>query len=134
MGKPDHRRERVTRAVAKKNAEDLNAKATRMKAAYIAKTKADIEEKAARADLKDALVSSGANVADSIVGPLALQHTAGARSIDWEALARAHVPSAKVEEVLPSYTSIGAGSTKLILPTAAWAVEAKSAGAAKRSA
>ena len=128
--KPDHRRDRVQRVNSKRAAaepaDDLGAKAARWKAAHIAEARAKTENAKARGEVKDALIASGVQHAVTPVGTIALQERAGSTSIDWEALARAHVTPEVIEQVLPQFTTVGDPSVVLAAPKE-WGVEAKAA-------
>jgi hypothetical protein len=103
--------------------------ASTWKATHIAEVRAKAANERAREAVKARLGEMPEHLAVTGVGTIALTPRAGSTSIDWEAIARAHVDPATLERVLPEHTTMGSPSLVLAAPKE-WGLEAKSRGLA----
>jgi hypothetical protein len=134
--KTDHRRERVQRTTAKRTtasaptdapgAPSVDELVVTWKDAHITEAKAKVANKAARDAVSAVLREAPNHLAVTSVGTVAMSMRAGAKTTNWEALARAYVADEEIERVLPEYTTTGEGGLVLAAPKE-WGVEAKSA-------
>jgi hypothetical protein len=102
---------------------ETDAQIAAWKAAHIAKSKAEQVLELARGVVKAAFDRHAVRFIASSSGTVALQPRAGATKVDWESLARALVPAARLERELPKFTTTGSATNVLAAPRE-WGVEA----------
>ena len=94
------------------------------KSAYIASKRAELEVTLAKSVVRGILSANEADYIVSKVGTIALKQYAPIVDTDWEALARALIPAAKLERALPKYTSTSPAPAPVLAAPSGWTAEA----------
>lgn len=94
------------------------------KAAYIASKRAELQVQLAKSIVKGIFDANELDFIVSTLGTIALKQYAPVVDTDWESLARANIPSAKLERVLPKYTSTSPGPAPVLAAPSGWTAEA----------